>query len=260
MTQWKNEPMNKVFQANVPVLVMMLAVSALPARAADTYERGIGGFKDELVAPFSNWDGFYLGGHLGYERGNVDYKVFDLFDSQTTRHGSFNADGVMGGGELGYNFQSGPWVYGVEADLGGMTLSGSRLDITPPLNNRYFSSSGGFYGDMTGRLGYALDRSLIYAKGGAAFADTEFKTLGPVVSGTRSDTLWGWTAGAGFEQRINADWSVKLEYLHFDFGSDSFDNVTKIPQDARRLTVSPTADAVITGVNYYVNRGYEPLK
>jgi outer membrane immunogenic protein len=81
-----------------------------------------------------------------------------------------------------------------------------------------------------------------------------------VLSITHSDTLWGWTAGAGLERRISADWSVRLEYQHFDFGTDTFDNMPNFPQNTRKLTFSPTADAVVLGANYYVNPGYEPLK
>jgi opacity protein-like surface antigen len=238
---------------------MMTVAMPLQAKAADTYERGTGGFKDGPVAALPNWAGFYLGGHLGYERGNVDYSTFALFISQNLRRGSINADGVTGGGQLGYNFQSGPWVYGVEADLGGMSLSGSKIDVTPP-NNRLFSSSGGIYGDMTGRLGYTFDRTLIYAKGGAALVDAEFKSLGPVLSTTHDDTLWGWTVGGGLEHRISSEWSVKLEYQHFDFGTDTFDNTPKFPQNTHRLNFLPTADAIFAGANYFVNPGYEPLK
>jgi outer membrane immunogenic protein len=252
--------MNRVFRAGVPVLAMMIVASPFQVKAADVYQGGTNSFKDEPSVPFASWAGLYLGGHLGYEWGNVDYKVFDLFTSQTARHNGFDANGVLGGGQIGYNFRSGPWVYGVEADLGGMSLSGSKIDVTPPQPNRLFSSSGGFYGDITGRLGYAFDRTLIYAKGGTAFVNAELKSIGAVVIADHSDTLWGWTAGAGLEQRISAEWSVKLEYQHFDFGSESFDNGAINPRNARRLTFSPTADAVVTGVNYHVNPGYEPLK
>jgi outer membrane immunogenic protein len=82
----------------------------MPAGAADTYERGPSSFKDEAVTPCSSWAGFYLGAHLGCEWGNVGYNTFDLFNSQKARQGSFNANGVTGGGQLGYNFRVGPWV------------------------------------------------------------------------------------------------------------------------------------------------------
>jgi outer membrane immunogenic protein len=252
--------MNRVFRAGVPALAIIAAASAFQAKAADTYERSMGSFKDEPATPIASWAGFYLGGHLGYEWGNVDYKVFDPVISQITRRNSLDGNGVLGGGQLGYNFQSGPWVYGVEADFGGISLSGSKIDVTPPQPNRLFSSSGGFYGDITGRLGYAFGRTLIYAKGGTAFLNAEFKSIGAVVIADHSDTLWGWTVGAGLEQRISADWSVKLEYQHFDFGSNSFDNGAINPLNERRLTFSPAADAITVGANYYVSPRYEPLK
>jgi outer membrane immunogenic protein len=235
----------------------MLAASAVPAMAADVYGTYGASLKDVPAVPVASWAGFYFGNHVGGEWGNVDYRVFDLFTSQYIRQGSISADGVIGGGQLGYNLQADRWVYGVEADLGGLDLSGSKLDVKPNLPNRLYSSSGGFYGDITGRLGYAMDRTLFYAKGGAAFLNAEFAT--PFVSDR--DTLWGWTAGAGVEYKFSGDWSAKLEYQHFDFGDKTFDGLaTALPQNQRRFTFSPTADAVTVGVNYYVNPGYAPLK
>jgi outer membrane immunogenic protein len=235
----------------------MLVASALPAKAADTYQGGPGAsLKDEPALPTVSWAGFYFGNHAGYQWGSVDYRVFDLFNGLTPRKGSFSADGVIGGGQAGYNFQAGHWVYGLEADLGGLDLSGKKLDITPPFPNRPFSSSGGIYGDITGRPGYAFDRTLIYAKGGAAFLNAEFRTLA-----SDRETLWGWTAGAGVEYKISPDWSAKVEYQHFDFGDVTFDSLPPgIPQNDRRLTFSAIADAVTVGANYHLNRGYEPLK
>jgi outer membrane immunogenic protein len=258
MDQRGNDKMNRPVRAGLSALAMLLAASALPANAADTYQGGPGAsLKDEPAFPAMSWAGFYFGNHVGYQWGNVDYRVFDLFNGKTVRSGSFSADGVIGGGQAGYNFQAGHWVFGLEADLGGLDLSGNKLDTTPHVPNRLISSSGGFYGDFTGRLGYAMDRTLIYAKGGAAFLNAEFNHN--LISDR--DTLWGWTAGAGVEYKIAPDWSAKIEYQHFDFGDLVFENFPAgKPDHDRRFTFSPTADAITLGANYYINRGYEPLK
>ena len=150
--------------------------------------------------------------------------------------------------------------------------------------NANYSTSGGLYGDITGRLGYAVDRVLFYAKGGAAFLNVDIKAnyIGqncstarncylhpnaPVNASTfnfeQSDTLWGWTAGGGIEYALSQEWSVKVEYQHFDFGSTSFrhDGTFDIPGTPWRSTlkgeaeISQTVDAVKVGVNFHLNAG-----
>ena len=150
--------------------------------------------------------------------------------------------------------------------------------------NANYSASGGLYGDITARLGYAVDRVLFYAKGGAAFLDVDIKAnyIGqncstarncylhpnaPVNASTfnfeQSDTLWGWTAGGGIEYALSQEWSVKVEYQHFDFGSTSFrhDGSFDIPGTPWRSTlkgeaeISQTVDAVKVGVNFHLNGG-----
>ena len=146
------------------------------------------------------------------------------------------------------------------------------------LNARY-SNSGGLYGDITGRLGYAAGPALFYGKGGFALLDAGIKanyigdncttahacTKAPVNYSTfnfnRSGTLSGWTAGAGVEYAISPTWSVKLEYLHFDFDSmsvthDGKYNITGTPYHSTlsgSVEVSPTVDSVMLGVNYHLN-------
>ncbi len=156
-----------------------------------------------------------------------------------------------------------------------------------------YSSSGDLYGDITGRLGYAWDRALFYAKGGVAFLNADFKasysgqncvTTGDCPYATHkgpstfnydhSDTLVGWTVGAGVEYALNQSWSVKAEYQHFDFGSMSYSYsgcvALGVGQDTcpagnqpynnhytstidGRTKVSLTADAVTFGINYHFN-------
>ena len=151
--------------------------------------------------------------------------------------------------------------------------------------NALYSSSGGLYGDITGRLGYAAGPLLFYAKGGFALLDAGIKAnyvgenctttahgcgaypKAPVNPSTfsfdRSGTLSGWTAGAGVEYAFSPTWSVKLEYLHFDFDNmsvthDGKYNITGTSYHSTlsgSVDASPTADAVTLGVNYHLNLG-----
>jgi len=136
---------------------------------------------------------------------------------------SFHNDssGAFGGGQIGYNFQSGNLIYGVEADLGGMGIAHNVADPFNP--NFIFSHIGnGFYGDLTGRLGYAWGGFLAYAKGGFAFLDASANLAEThlLLQTNNTSTFTGWTAGGGVEYAITPAWSVKAEYLHFEFGNE----------------------------------------
>jgi opacity protein-like surface antigen len=233
-----------------------------------------------------------VGGHVG--GGWSTSTVNDHYDyvGDPASSNDINRSGIIGGGQIGYNFQWGNIVFGPEADLGYLGLSGSRSTALTPspdclhdypadmcgLNAKY-SSSGGLYGDITGRLGYAFDQVLFYAKGGVAFLDTAVKAnyvgqncstarscwFAPVNASTfnfeHSETLSGWTVGAGIEYALSQEWSVKVEYQHFDFGSTSFkhDSVYDIQGTPWHSTlkgsaeISQTVDAIKVGVNFHFN-------
>ena len=264
------------------------------ASAADLYVRP--GLKDGPYLPVpALWEGFYLGGHIGdgWNTATVDDHYDYVGDPVSSNN--LNGSGIIGGGQIGYNFQWGNIVFGPEADLGYLGLSGSRSAALTPAPeclasgssspcglNANYSISGGLYGDITGRLGYAVDSVLFYAKGGAAFLNVDIKSnyvgencsmvhrcgvfpTPPVNASTfnfeQSDTRWGWTVGGGIEYALSQEWSVKVEYQHFDFGSTSFkhDGVYDITGTPWHSTlkgsaeISQTVDAVKVGVNFHLN-------
>ena len=250
--------------------------------------------------PAPIWSGLYFGVHAGGTRGNVD--VSDTFDYNGDPHADNTVDtsGVIAGIQVGYNFQRGNFVYGVEADLGHLDLSGSKyFDLPNPTEgtNKYdpnreigatYSFSGGLYGDLTARVGYAADNMLFYLKGGAAFLNVDTKsnyeganacTNGHSSCGSTrnpstfdfddNEMLWGWTVGIGAEYALSSSLSVKLEYQHFDFGgmSSSYHGIDKFHPTKSwqsELTgnseASPTVDALKVGLNYQFNRGDDGLK
>jgi outer membrane immunogenic protein len=240
-------------------LALMSAAASVSATAADVYGSGAIGYKDGPYVPV--WTGFYAGGHLGGAWSGIG-----VFDSFLARDASFRADGVTGGGQLGYNVQQDHVVFGIEVDFGGLDVSGSRsiaTQVIPALGPSRWSVSGGFYGDITGRLGYSIDRTLIYAKGGAAFLNLDAKAhvCTDACSDTGgSDTRWGWTAGGGVEHLLSPSWSVKVEYQHFDFGDESFrlNNFKGFFLGTDKFLVS--SDAVAAGVNYHFGADSTPLK
>jgi outer membrane immunogenic protein len=191
---------------------------------------------------YPSWAGLYIGGHIGGAWGTTDVTDFDEDRHQFKN----NSSGLFGGGTVGYNFQTGNFVYGVEADFGGMGLSHSTVEAGP---NHITSQIGsGFYMDATARLGYAFDKTLVYAKGGYAFFDGPVTVVDPGEALTGVKGLNGWTVGGGIEYKIAPAWSVKAEYQFFDFGTTS---VVMPPSDPDRFDNKLTVHTLKAGVNYH---------
>jgi outer membrane immunogenic protein len=206
----------------------MLAVAAAvigPAWAEDLYPNRAIRTKDGLMySPIPIWSGFYFGGHVGGTRGNQTVTPAnaattpDLFFSSLTHH----PNATLAGLQAGYNWQLGNFVFGFEAVLGAMDADHKA---SPPNLLLEGHQRRGRYGDLTGRLGYAFGRALVYTKGGVAFFDGEAEMtvaegaiLLAIITPTKIFT--GWTVGFGLEFSLSPTWSLKAEYQHFDFGKE----------------------------------------
>jgi len=217
-------------------------------------------FAAGLLLPTSpaNWTGFYAGGHVGGAFGSSDW-----FDLGAGNIGSHSLDGFIGGAQLGYNLQTGPFVWGPEASFSGSTLSGRHLDAVfqfgpAPEHDR---DSIDFLGTLTGRLGYAEGPLLFYAKGGAAWAHARYSLTGFFAPGLEfavgDSTKWGWTVGAGVEYAFLPGWSGFLEYGYLDFGSDVASlKCTAVPDcgppgaNAVGISIRENLHAIKTGINF----------
>ncbi len=241
---------------------------------------------DEFLAPI--WTGFYFGAHIGGARGEANINdVFD-YNGDPEANNSLRSSSVIAGVQLGYNIQSGNFVYGVEADLGYLDLSDSKSVQLPNPTGKHtndigttYSLSGDLYGDLTARIGYVAENVLVYLKGGAAFLNADFRAryvgencttkargaCGPNDPSTfdfgHSETLWGWTLGGGVEYALSPSWSIKLEYQHFDFGGMSYDysgeyafktggGKTLNSKLFGETDIDTTVDVIKLGVNYRV--------
>jgi outer membrane immunogenic protein len=194
----------------------LIALTAAPAMAADM--RMPVKAPPPIAAPVFSWTGCYVGAHGGYGWGTKKWS--DPF-GDITEH---DIDGWLVGGQLGCNIQNDRWVFGIEGQASWADFDGrSRLDPGPaPVAVDYFSKTD-IVGSIALRLGYAVDRTLFYVKGGAAFAHDkhweEFVT--PLFAGTNvseKHLRWGWMAGGGFEYAFTGNWSGKIEYNYMDFG------------------------------------------
>jgi outer membrane immunogenic protein len=198
------------------------------------------------IAAVFSWTGFYIGGNVGYGWGDSSTSTFldptsswaietPLFRSQFTALSdqTLNPAGVLGGLQLGYNWQFGQWVFGLEADIQATDLQESISVTGPnPPTARTFSESirNNWFATFRPRLGLAFDRTLLYITGGLAVGDVEgswsvASTNGYAKAGSFNDTRVGWTAGGGVEHAFLPNWTVKLEYLYTDLGDVSYNSV-----------------------------------
>jgi outer membrane immunogenic protein len=235
----------------------VIAVSN-PAQAADLY----GGYKDQPVyAQALPWQGFYAGFYAGGAWSSVEpaSNVLILGGSGTVPVGTLNSSGFLGGAQLGYNIQNGSFVYGIEADFGGIDtgVKGEFFDPSTPGRVLLAKSSGGFYGDITGRGGFAVGNALIYAKGGFAFftGDVRVRDAFDGIA-QNSGTFTGWTIGGGLEYLIGPNLTVKAEYQFFDFDNNNFGCCRNI---GGRIDDAVTANTVKLGVNVLVHGLRSPL-
>lgn len=192
-----------------------------------------------------DWSGVYVGGQIGYGFGKTD-ATYNLPNTPTIRGTQdYDANGFLGGVQLGYNYQINSAVLGVEADFSGADVRGHSDEIHVGLGDTYDTKLD-WYGTLRARAGYAFDRTLIYGTGGLAFGSVENQYLdGPANSFSEKNTKLGWTVGAGLEQSITDHWSAKFEYQYIDLRDQTIDYGAN-----SNTTFGNTFNAVKIGMNY----------
>ena len=195
---------------------LLLSASGL-ASAADAVV-------DEVVVVDStyNWSGVYVGGTIGYGWAETTVTELDSysFSSFGDTEFDYDSDGILGGAFVGYNWQAGSFVYGVEADISATDINNTVANSMIPDSNESFSNKIDWFGTIRGRLGYSVDRWMPYVTGGVAFADVtssyDDNDSFPGSHAVASDTAWGWTIGAGAEFAVTDNWTLRGEYLFVD--------------------------------------------
>lgn len=184
-----------------------------------------------------NWTGFYIGGHFGGGWGHHTVTNVGSLNSTNFPAGtSFSGDtsGVLGGAQIGYDWQFNPnWLVGIAGDWAWTGIKGDDVNpstVDPTIVNHTHRETT-WLATLTGRIGYvAANDWLLYAKGGAAWAhgkSNSFTTnaAGATLTTTESSsTRSGWTVGAGTEYRFARNWSIFAEYDYVDFGTKTISN------------------------------------
>ncbi|MGJ4947163.1 outer membrane protein [Bradyrhizobium sp. HKCCYLS20291] len=215
--------MKKILLATVA-----LAALAAPAAAADLAARPTY-TKAPVVAPVQTWTGFYIGGMGGYA--TQDNNSFGGLVSQK---------GGFLGGTLGYNWQQGPVVFGIETDAAWADINGSI--VVPGAS---FTSKIEDMGTVRGRIGYAFGPAMLYATGGYAWMENKATVTVLGLTGFGRQFHNGWTIGGGGEYMFAPKWSVKAEYLYKSFGSENYGVGGTVPSGDINL------HTVQVGVNYH---------
>jgi len=208
-------------------------------------------------APFASWTGFYIGGHVGGAWSDVDWANVSL----TGEHVTNDASGFIGGGQVGYNRQFGNVVLGVEATLSGTTLSDDFRSVVNPVVT--YTTDIHTIATVTGRLGFAADKVLIYAKGGWAGAQVDVSGHNPGLPDAFSNDSWrnGWTLGAGLEYKLSRNISLGAEYSFIDLGSKNYTGTTNLAIPYTITDHDVQIQSVTARLNYQFYRDeYRPLK
>jgi outer membrane immunogenic protein len=191
--------MKRVLLAFVSVAALTGAAAAadLPPPVAPNY------YKAPAYLPAYSWTGFYAGINGG---GGWGSSSWDLPPT-----GRFDTSGGLVGGTLGYNYQFGQVVAGLEGDIDWADINGTTNTACSP----GCKTNDNWLGTFRGRLGFAADRFLPFITGGLAFGDIQASA--PGLAGV-DNTNAGWTLGGGIEMALVGNWTAKAEYLYVDLG------------------------------------------
>jgi outer membrane immunogenic protein len=285
--------------------VSTLVISAVSASAADMAPAPLYTKAPPIeVTPACVWCGFYVGGNVGYagsestsvnssavvtNPGPLGGEVSPTFPAGaaaalTTGIPVGSRNGIIGGGQFGYNFQSGRFVAGFETDIQGLSGRATGTSVTAVPVSDFIgtnanatltaTNSVNWLGTVRGRIGIAAAPNfLIYGTGGLAYGGVDsstginqafsgllkgnpIATNTSLASGNFAETRVGWTVGAGGEWMFTSNWSAKLEYLHYDLGGANYGTTVNSSVLGLPFTLGQSSstnfrgDIVRVGLNY----------
>lgn len=224
--------------------------------AAYAADLGGGSYKDApvMINTVPNWAGLYVGVDAGIGSGKSTEK--DIVGAWPDD--KLNVNGAVYGARLGYNWQRGSMVYGLEGAFYGTNMDGTLESPSDNGGTYTLRRKLDWYGTLAGRLGYAQGPTLFYGMGGAAWG--HHKTVESVIGDAVVDdfiqsdkrTKLGWTAGLGVEHALSERFAVRIEYAHIEFGDQ------KINGGEEKVDMS--ADTFKIGASFKLTGEREMLK
>ena len=235
--------MNKFLLGTIGLVALGMTA---PASAADLRPRPAPP-PPPMVAAIYDWSGFYIGGNGGWgqSRNCVDFVTFA--DACSERSAG------LAGGQLGYRWQAGTWVFGLEGQGDWADLSNTRVSVFRPEFSTRTKTDG--IGLFTGQIGWAWNTALFYVKGGAAVTSNRFSILDTLTGNelaSASSTRWGGTVGVGWEWGFAPNWSAGIEYDHLFMGdaNNSFSVANPALAAVLNSRITQDVDMVTVRVNY----------
>jgi outer membrane immunogenic protein len=238
--------MKKVLLVTASLIALGAAAPAVAADlAARPYTKA-----PAMIAAVYDWSGFYIGanGGWGSSRSSWDFLPGVL----TFGEGSHDASGGTVGGQVGYRWQAGTWVFGVEAQGNWADFKGSNIslfDATVRNESRIDA-----FGLFTGQVGYAANNVLFYVKGGAAVTSNDYRRFfaatNTLFASSNDDTRWGGTVGVGLEYGFAPNWSFGVEYNHLFMQDRTLAFTTPGGLFAGNARVDQDVDLVTARLNY----------
>ena len=254
--------MSKVSRSNaarVMLAVFTLSALASSATAADLGARPAAPYQPPPPPPpVFSWTGCYLGANVG--GGWASKSSNDVAGAVTgvvgADLGSHTANGVIGGGQIGCDYQAGAWVLGVQGMFDGSGIEGSNND---PSGLFAINSQVRWLASATGRVGYvAAPAVLVYAKGGGAWVRDDY-TLSDFTGASianASTNPSGWTVGGGVEWVVAGNWTAFAEYDYFDFGTPSVSFASNLGATAFPVNIKQNINSFLVGINYRFGSTY----
>jgi outer membrane immunogenic protein len=241
------------------ILLVGLGLFALAAtQSAVAADRPLPYKAPPAVVPIFTWTGWYVGVDGGYGWGTDSDITFTApATGFTGTSQGFRSTGGFGGGQIGFNQQTGQWVWGLEADIQGSGIR-DAFNVTVPSNGGPLGVNAqqrlNYFGTVRGRLGLAVDHSLFYATGGFAYGGVKDNILltngGATALLMRNYTGTGFAVGGGWEYNFAPAWSVKVEYQYIDLGSKMLSGVSTNAVLLNSTNIDAKFHTVRVGLNY----------
>lgn len=259
-------------------LLSLAAAAVLSVHSASAADLPRAITKAPVMVPVPTWTGWYAGVNVGYGWGSEPVVItgdpflmtIGIPNGVVPATIASDPGGFIAGGQVGYNYQTGQWVFGIEADLQWSNIKKQQSVFTAAPASPPFMTideqSLDWFGTLRGRIGYSPSASwLLYGTAGLAYGGSSISGLSMIQpifppcflsycgAGSISSTLVGWTAGAGFEYAFARNWSVKAEYLYYDLGTETLflpDLLPRPPATFQFHTVDFRGNIVRGGVNY----------
>ncbi len=203
----------KKFLLGTVALIAFAAPAAAADLAARPYTKA-----PAFVAAVYDWSGFYIGGNGGWGSSRKCWDALTPAGAFFGNEGCHDATGGTAGGQVGYRWQSGTYVFGIEGQGNWADFRGSNPSLVPAFAGTSIHSKVDAFGLFTGQVGWAANNVLLYVKGGAAVTADKYRiatTAGNVtLANANDDTRWGGVVGVGLEYGFAPNWSAAIEYDH----------------------------------------------